>query len=326
MALVTTRAPPGAGQAPWYVRRMEREQALVALGRALHERGYQFVTVTPSTHRRVNERDGRGEHGLRDIFGWNRPFPRHALLPPLLELLCAGGALIEESHGLVRSAVRFSSLGGHLFVHSAYPTREPSSVFFGPDTYRFCASIARARIRARRAVDVGCGSGAGGVIAGRAADRVVLADVNDEALVFSRVNAVLSGLDAVEVVRSDVLAQVDGPFDFVLANPPYMRDELHRTYRDGGGQFGEGISLRIVREAIERLSPGGTLLLYTGVPVVDGRDMFRQAAAPMLQQAAMAFDYEEVDPDVFGDELDGPNYATVERIAAVVLRATRPAG
>jgi hypothetical protein len=33
--------------------------------------------------------------------------------------------------------------------------------------------------------------------------------------------------------------------------------------------------------------------------------------------------YEELDPDVFGDELDRPAYAAVERIAAVLVTARR---
>lgn len=304
---------------------MDRERALIALGRGLRARGYEFVTVTPATHDRVNARDRKRASSLRDVFGWSRSFTKDALPPSFFELLREAGAL-EETHGVFRSTVRFSSLGQELFVHSAYPTTEAGAVFFGPDTYRFCAAIARASRPAKRVVDIGCGSGAGAIIAGRTAECVVLADVNDEALAYSRVNTALAGMTDVEIIRSDVLAQVDGPIDFIVANPPYMRDELHRTYRDGGGEFGEDLSLRILGEAIGRLAPGGTLLLYTGAAVVDGRDVFLEAAAPPLKAAGMTFQYEELDPDVFGDELEKPGYAAVERIAAVVLTATRDGG
>ena len=49
--------------------------------------------------------------------------------------------------GLMRSKVRFSSLGGSLYVHSAFPTSAAEAVFFGPDTYRFAALIARTLAR-----------------------------------------------------------------------------------------------------------------------------------------------------------------------------------
>jgi hypothetical protein len=64
-------------------------------------------------------------------------------------------------------------------------------------------------------------------------------------------------------------------------------------------------------------------VLYTGAAVVDGVDQFRRAAEPLVRDAGATFDYEELDPDVFGEELDAPAYANVERIAAVGLIARR---
>jgi methylase of polypeptide subunit release factors len=301
------------------------EQALLALGRALRASGYQFVTVTPTTHARTMTRARRARQlasSLRDVFGWGHPFTRDALSNELFDLLAAAGALVE-SDGVFRSAVRVSSLSGELFFHSCHPTDQLDAVFFGPDTYRFCAAITRANRRARRVVDIGCGTGAGGLIAARTCERVVLADVSDKALAFARVNAALAGAGNVEIVRSDVLGQVEGDLDLVVANPPYMRDELGRTYRDGGGDHGEALSLRIATEALGRLAPGGMLLLYTGAAIVDGHDVFLRAVTPVLERSGATFHYEELDPDVFGEELEKPTYEAVERIAAVLLTATR---
>jgi hypothetical protein len=44
---------------------------------------------------------------------------------------------------------------------------------------------------------------------------------------------------------------------------------------------------------------------------------------PSLQLYASRFVYEEIDPDVFGEELDRPAYATADRIAAVGLTAIK---
>ena len=43
----------------------------------------------------------------------------------------------------------------------------------------------------------------------------------------------------------------------------------------------------------------------------------------MLERAGCPFSYREIDPDVFGEELDAPAYAHAERIAAVALVASR---
>lgn len=302
-----------------------REKALVALGQALRDEGYAFTTVTPETHRRVNARPGAHEaRSLREVFGWSRPFPPGVLGPRMQALLEQAGALAECGDGTLRSRVRFSTLGPGLFVHSAWPTSQKDAVFFGPDTYRFCALLRRVPGTFRRVVDLGCGSGAGGLsVAGRSQE-VVLADLNPEALVFARVNARLNGTQGVQAVRSDLLQEVSGAFDLIVANPPYLADADGRTYRDGGGTHGTELSVRIVREGMERLMPGGTLVLYTGAPVVEGEDLLRTALEREWVGAPLTdVSYEELDPDVFGEELEKAPYAGVERIALVALTARR---
>ena len=297
--------------------------ALVELGRLLRARDYQFVTVTPETHRRVLARRSGPASCLRDVFGWSLPFRKTPLVDGVFELLVAAGALLECDEGY-RSAVRFSSLSSHLFAHSAYPTTDAAAVFFGPDTYRFCTMLtARLGSGLGRVVDVGCGTGAGGIVLEASARAVVLADINDDALRFARVNVALAGATNVEVVQSDVLGGVGGPIDLLVANPPYMADEQGRVYRDGGGSLGEGLAVRIVAEGLQRLEAGGRLLLYTGSPIVAGSDTVRKALLPVLDRAGASFVYEELDPDVFGEELERTRYASAERIAVVALDATR---
>jgi methylase of polypeptide subunit release factors len=141
------------------------------------------------------------------------------------------------------------------------------------------------------------------------------------------VNVALAGLDpaSIEIVKSDVLSGVEGAVDLVLANPPYLADPEARAYRDGGDDLGAALSVRIAGESLARLTPGGRLVLYTGTAIVGGRDTFLGGVRPLLEAAGAAYAYEELDPDVFGEELDRPAYAAVERIAVVGLYATTPA-
>ena len=303
--------------------------SLLQLGRRLQADGYSFTTVTPLTHQRNNAREqNRIAKNLRDVFGWNRPFETSLL--PLAELQALLASDVLRAHaGLWTSEVRWSSLDDLLFVHSGFPTVAHDSVFFGPDTYRFAQAIEehlRTSLQPiKNAVDIGCGSGVGAILIGRARRdaQVLELDINPTAMRYTAVNAALAGTENVSAWHSDILAGASGEFDLIVANPPYMQDTQKRAYRHGGERLGSELSVRIVEQAVQRLAVGGTLLLYTGAPSVDGVDLFLQSARQWVDVPGLAWSYREMDPDVFGEELETATYAEAERIAAVVLTVTR---
>lgn len=306
-----------------------RDLALVQLGRRLQADGYRFITVTPLSHQRNNARPAnRIAQTLRDVFGWSRPFDADLLPQAELDTLIDSG-VIRAHAGMWASEVRWSSLQDLLFVHSAFPTVGHDAVFFGPDTYRFAHAIEQHLSRSthpiKSAVDIGCGSGVGAIIIAKARrDTQVLAlDINPTALRFTAINAALAEVGNVSAWHSDILSGVSGEFDLIVANPPYMQDSLQRAYRHGGERMGSELSVRIAGQAIERLAVGGSLVLYTGAPCVEGIDLFLAHALPLIDQTRFSWTYAEVDPDVFGEELDTETYANAERIAAVVLTVTR---
>lgn len=308
---------------------IQADQALLQLGRRLRADGYRFTCVTPATHARVNARPEAGQaRTVRDVFGWNRPF--RSSLVSADELDQMRQAQVLEEHGdLLISSVRWSTLDDLLLVHSAYPTQQSDAVFFGPDSYRFAQVIhdhlQRTPKRVEHAVDIGCGTGVGALLIARAAPhaQVSAVDINPLALRYTAINAALAGLSNVSVEPSDLLGGIIGLFDLIVANPPYMLDASERTYRHGGGSLGAQLSLRIVEQACERLGSGGSLLLYTGVAIIEGRDALLEAIRLRLAGPEWSWVYREIDPDVFGEQLNEPGYEQVERIAAVVLTVTR---
>ena len=297
--------------------------------------GYRFTTVTPLTHQRVLARRGR-EPGatLRDIFGWNLPFEAGTVPPELLAGMEQAG-IVRRTGSLLRSTVRIASLGDDLFLHSAYPTVEENAVFFGPDTHRFGRFIRyalnpRKTKQPLRVLDVGCGSGAGGIAVARALAAmdtpctIVMNDINPLALEYTAVNAEAAGIP-VTLAQGDALSAVEGDFDLIVSNPPYLDDAAQRAYRHGGARLGRALGVRIAAESLKRLAPGGQLLLYTGVAMVDGEDPFLAEIRPLLTAPGFEWSYAEIDPDVFGEELERPVYAHIDRIAAVGLVAARTA-
>jgi SAM-dependent methyltransferase len=303
--------------------------ALLKLGATLRQADYHFMTVTPSTHRRINGRPGNERaHDLRDVFGWSRPFAPDLLPGSVLTLMREAGVLAGEGDQL-RSTVRASTLGELLLFHSAWPTRDDDAVFFGPDTYRFITAMRRgfAWVGAgpTRAVDIGCGSGAGALTIARKFPHaeVIGADVNPKALELAMVNGRLAQADNFSLCQSDLFDGLEGDFDLIVSNPPFVVDPDALRYRHGGGERGAELSRRIVEEGIERLRPGGSLMLYTGVALSGQRDHFLDSIRPTLAARCDTWSYEELDPDIFGGQLGEPGYEDVERIAAVWLHAVK---
>lgn len=247
--------------------------------------------------------------------------------PDLFDLLRRADAL-ESNGDLCRSRVRVAAMGDRLFLHSAYPTDGRDAVFLGPDSYRFVAFVRRelaAGPPVRRLVDIGAGAGVGAIMAAAHLPdaRLTLTDINPLALRFARINARHAGLE-VETLSCPGLDGVEGAFDLAIANPPFILDGAGRLYRDGGGMHGAQLSLDWMLAAARRIAPGGRILLYTGSAIVEGEDRLRSGLQAGLAALGCALRYDELDPDIFGEQLDQPGYEEVERIAAVGAVIDRP--
>lgn len=128
-----------------------------------------------------------------------------------------------------------------------------------------------------RILDVGTGTG---VIALTLAAElptadVTAVDVSPVALTLARENAELLGLtNRVHFVQSDLLEAVEGTFDLIIANLPYIpggeiaglaREVQHDpTLALDGGPVGTEIIERLIDQARQHLNPGGRLVLEIG--------------------------------------------------------------
>lgn len=327
------------------------QKNMLLLANHLKANHYQFTTTTPASHAIVMQRSyDENTVSMRDIFGWNRPFRSSALDNTSLAYMRAANVLSEYTEtnnhqqdsidytglpnntGLLKSTVRFSSLAihatEHLFLHSAFPTTAADAVFFGPDSYRFATLLKKTIANLpnkdyKIIVDIGTGSGVGGIVAAsylqNRYQQLILSDINQQALEYAEINAALASIKHVSVVQSDLYAAFKHPIDLIIANPPYLVDTTARAYRHGGGEYGSLLSTRIVLEGLPLLAEGGAFILYTASPIVDGVDIFKTSIKPALNDANFSYVYEEIDPDVFGEELLTQAYKDVDRIAVVAL-------
>lgn len=319
-----TNQPPGAIQAP--TGSAKQREGLLRLLQLLEVRGYAFVTPTPATHARVLvNRGDRPATDVRDILGWSLPFSASVLDAELRAALDAAEMLVERDDGFLQATLRVSRVEGTLFLHSAYPTTATDAVFLGPDSYRFAKLIiGRMDTGAKCILDYGAGAGVGGIVAARVArgSHLTLADINPRGLFLASINAEHAGV-AHSVKRVSAPKELSDSFDQIVTHPPFMIDADRRAYRDGGDLYGGQLSLDWTLQALALLKPKGRLILHTGASVVDGQDVLRTALAEHLPAIGLEIDYSELDPDIFGDELEKPTYVDVERIAAVGLVVRR---
>jgi release factor glutamine methyltransferase len=128
-----------------------------------------------------------------------------------------------------------------------------------------------------RIIDVGTGSG---VIALTLAQKFPTAeilgtDISDDALLLARENAVRLGIDRVHFLKSDLLENVEGTFDLIVANLPYIsqndRDQLAaEVLRDPevalfAGEKGDEMIGQLIETAPTHLNAGGLLALEIGL-------------------------------------------------------------
>jgi release factor glutamine methyltransferase len=154
-----------------------------------------------------------------------------------------------------------------------------------------------------RVLDLGVGSGAIAlaIVDEHPGARVLAVDRSADALAVARANLARTLVDGrVELRRGDLLAGVSGPFDLLVANPPYVSPEEYETlepeirlYEPREALVGVGVGAEIAGAAPDVLAPGGWLLLECG----DGQ-------AGNLAAELQALGYQEVakTPDLAGRE------------------------
>jgi release factor glutamine methyltransferase len=228
-------------------------------------------------------------------------------------------------HALGRylQAMRYAFTEDMVLFHTSGPEAGRDAVFFGPDTQRFLDQL-QSRLagtrQVERIVEIGCGNGAAAIWMARrfSSAQVIGTDVNPSALVLAKVNCQLAGVSNLSLRRSDILAEIEGKFDLIAAIRPSWPNDQERTYRNGGGSYGMELPARIVRESVAKLAPGGTLLMYTASPIVNG--------APVLAQLleGVAHDLEKVGEGDFEYMKDLDAYNDVDAIETAVLTVNVP--
>ncbi|MBO0696265.1 MAG: peptide chain release factor N(5)-glutamine methyltransferase [Verrucomicrobia bacterium] len=149
-----------------------------------------------------------------------------------------------------------------------------------PETEELVELIADCGLRIAdwRVVDVGTGSG---VIALSLAAKfpeaqIVAVDISDDALALAQENAARLNLtDRVQFLKSRLLESLEGTFDLIVANLPYIStQDRHTLSREVlhdpevalfAGEQGDELVRELIDQSPSRLQPGGMLALEIGL-------------------------------------------------------------
>jgi NAD(P)-dependent dehydrogenase (short-subunit alcohol dehydrogenase family)/SAM-dependent methyltransferase len=82
-----------------------------------------------------------------------------------------------------------------------------------------------------RVLDLGCGSGVGTIFCAPKAREVIAVDISLPAVRNTEENCRIHGLKNVKVIQSDMFSRVEGKYDLILANSPYIEDEFEPEER-----------------------------------------------------------------------------------------------
>lgn len=196
---------------------------------------------------------------------FDRPIAEDDLIP-LRETLKKRGEGIPIQHLL-----------GKVWFHKHEFKTDARALIPRPETEELAEWILQWELpAAQQVLDMGCGSGVLGLTlaAARPDWQLTLADVSADALALSHENAALLEIPNAGFLHSDLFAAVDGPFDGIVANLPYIpeaeRTTLTREVMHDpalalfSGADGLDLIRRFIPEAFQRLNPGGWLVLEIG--------------------------------------------------------------
>lgn len=176
-----------------------------------------------------------------------------------VSLLLASGLVHQEGSLLVPDFMLLHVFG--FLVVSDHPNailRKQAEMVLWPNPTSKLLMRFSVHKHSRATLDLGTGSGILSLAASAHSDTVVATDLTERAVICTRFNARLNGVENIEAMSGDCFAPVAGRrFDLILSNPPFfITPQTDFIFCENPMDL-DGLCRRLVKEAPSYLNEGG---------------------------------------------------------------------
>jgi ribosomal protein L3 glutamine methyltransferase len=153
--------------------------------------------------------------------------------------------------------------------------------------------------KTHRVLDLCTGNGSLAVIAAMAYPEIVVdaTDISEDALAVARINVDKHNMSSrISLIKSDLLSAVNGPYDLIVCNPPYVNTQSMRALPAeylaepalalAGGEDGMDLVRRILRSAGKHMNVNAVLVLEIGNERAHFEHAFRRLEVAWLETSA----------------------------------------
>ncbi len=128
------------------------------------------------------------------------------------------------------------------------------------DSFLMLDALSTIPVEGNKVVDVGTGSGILGLFCALRGASVTITDIDQNSLLHAQKAAKILEVD-LEATLSDLFSKVNGQFDLILFNPPYLVSTALEDRAVDGGKRGIEIAMRFLENLEKHLKPDGSALL-----------------------------------------------------------------
>jgi release factor glutamine methyltransferase len=123
-----------------------------------------------------------------------------------------------------------------------------------------------------KVLDMGTGTGIQAVAALENTEEVLAVDINEEAVEYVKKKNI-------NAIQSDLFEKVEGKFDWIIFNPPYLpldeNEPEDSRQATTGGEKGNEILLKFLEEAKQYLNVGGKILVLVSSLTGEPTELFK---------------------------------------------------